>query len=210
MGLMKKKMEAALEATTSFLETMGLTISAEKSCCMTFNRGRRRAVTVEIDDTTIPSVRKHRFLGVTMGDKLSWTPQANVIKESTATPQGTLKRLQGTDWGCSPKALLALDRALVVSRMLYSLRYAFPPPSKQLQLEAAHRTGLRTALGLPQRAPSGLACGEAGSMPLRLTATERLLRQFDRLRKTETEREIVSRIHSQKKSRIKIMDTGTY
>ncbi|XP_064482897.1 uncharacterized protein LOC135395734 [Ornithodoros turicata] len=174
------------------------------------NRKRRRRIEIKLRGHTIPHVKTHRFLGVTIDEKLSWSPQVVAIKSTIGAFQSVLKRLRGTDWGCSSKVLCTLHNSLVLSRILYALPYALPPATRLVQLEAAHRMGLRNALGLPQQSSSELVYGEAGSMPVRLFATERLLQQYDRLHRSHAGKKIIRRIRRHRGSRFKKLGRYTY
>ncbi|XP_064486029.1 uncharacterized protein LOC135398570 [Ornithodoros turicata] len=199
---MTGRMRKTLTAVNDHLNTLGLTISPQKSSYMIINKKKRTdPATLNINGVSIPRVSNQKSLGLTIDDRLSWRPLVTAIASKTTPCRNVQERLAGTSWGSSPTAMLHLHKALTLSRILYCLPFASPSPSCMATLDRAHTGGLKTALGLPQAAVNRETYKEAGQPCLRLACTERLLLQFDRLRQTPPGREILQRIQGHHQSR---------
>lgn len=196
------RMQQALSAANDYLTSVGLSISAEKSAYMVFNKKRRKDPgTLKINGTLIPRVKTRRFLGLTMDERCTWVPFVSETLTKARGHRNVQKKLCGTTWGSSPSAVLQLHKALMLSRILYGLPFTNPSPSRMTELERMHMGGLKTALGLPLAANNNATIKESGSLPLHLACTEKLFLQFDRLRATNTGQVILQKIQGHPQSR---------
>ena len=87
-----------LTSASAWAQNWGMQFAAEKSSHSTILAKQRQRslvyVEVKMDGVTIPAVRRHKHLGVTITENLTWQDHINSIHTTCARQIGILTRLQ--------------------------------------------------------------------------------------------------------------------
>lgn len=198
--------QAAITTSSNYLDECGLQFSPEKTAFILFLGKGRRSTKIDLTLYNFPlrRVRQHKFLGITINSRLNWHTQARNVMKSSLTARNAIRRVAGQSWGNSPRSMIRLHSALVVSRIVYSLPFMRLSPTDSQALERIHRQGLRTCLGVPTSTKNEKVYEEARALTLPLLATKCLLRQIIRLGTTPAGRNLLHRLTTRQNSRFYI------
>ena len=86
--------------------------------------------------------------------KLSFIPHITSLKSRCTKSLDLIKVLSNTTWGANRKVLLRLYRALIRSKLDYSIVYGSARPSYIKRLDTIHNQGLRLCLGAFRTSPA--------------------------------------------------------
>lgn len=198
-------MQAALNNVEQHLKNIGLHLSANKTKYMAFhNIGRRRLADADlyVGGCLIERVRTQRFLGVTVDQGRNWGAQVRASIAACRSPANAIRHLASTHWGTSPRALLQMHQALIMSRILYAAPFIDAAPSNMRMLDRIHRAGIKHALGVPKGTNTILVHRESGVLPLESLSRITLDNQLIRLHTTITGVDILLKMDKRKQSRL--------
>ena len=176
---LKKQMEGyqkTIDLVQDYMRQSGFTLSPEKTQLLCFSRRRTipKEFQIRIQGTDIQPSPSAKFLGVTLDQRLSWTPHIAATTQKAMRAVNLIKRLTRETW-VTPQSLAHLARALVRTRLLYGSEVLTNiPNSHWSKLQRVEMAALKAALGLPPGAINDLVYQEVGWLPLqqqvRLTA----------------------------------------
>lgn len=200
---LEREAQAAIDAISQYITSVGLAISEEKSAAMLFQkRFRKRQIPhITLNGHKITFTKDHTLLGLTLDHKARWRKQIDIVASRCEHILNVLKRLCGTAWGSSPKSMLTLWDSLAVSKILCILPYAQPSQTQIERINRIHRRGLRLAIGVPAGTTNDSLYTECSTLPIQLQVTERLLCQINRLYTTSSGTKIVNQIAQRRHSR---------
>ena len=151
--------ETVVEELNTYLSTLdswfkgrNLFISPSKSSATLFTTSSNevgKTLDVKINDETVPTVQKPKFLGITFDNLLSFKQHTLNLKTKIQAKNNVLKCLAGTDWGKEKEVLTNTYKALGQSQ----LNYCAPVWTPQLSntswrhLQTAQNSALRIATG---------------------------------------------------------------
>jgi len=162
------RMQQALNRLTEAAESLGLFFSASKTKTMLFYCIPEDIPRFTIGEQPIELVKRHRYLGVIIDDKLHFIHHAKYIKEKLTSRLNILKIISSSKKGVSTAMLLTLYRALIKTVLTYSApALLMASPSAITQLEIVQRAALRICLGLPRPTPIALVYAEADEPPIK-------------------------------------------
>lgn len=183
----RRCLQESLSAVSSCLKDLGLSVSASKTSSLLYRRRGRlspSSLPLFLDDQRLSRVRKHRYLGLLIDDRITWRASVGEVVTSGRRVLSVLRRLGGVSWGGLQRSQIQLYRGLGVSRCLYALPLLSISPAQWRRLETLHRVTLRVCLGIPKFARNVATLVEAKEMPLYLQANARALRHIERLHRT--------------------------
>ena len=146
----EKHVQQGLNQIETWCRKWGLTLSAEKSAAIAFNRSRDRTNTrLFIDGKPVQEVKDFKFLGVLLDSHLTFTKHIQEMKAKCAKRTNILRALAGTDWGGDRKTILQLYTAIIRPIIEYcSIAYHGElTDSQNSQIEAIQNAAVRTATG---------------------------------------------------------------
>ncbi|KAH7947524.1 hypothetical protein HPB52_012646 [Rhipicephalus sanguineus] len=104
--------------------------------------------------------------------------------------------------GCTPKLALRVYNGVATARVLYGLPLASLRKGQWAELDADHRTAVRTFYGLPSSTQIGPTLAEAGETPISLRAVKQAFHHLLRMKGTTHGQHLVERLYSLQRSGI--------
>ncbi|XP_040062051.1 uncharacterized protein LOC120836973 [Ixodes scapularis] len=162
---------------TTYLNTRGLEISIDKSAAIAFTRRRMDKYPLKIGKRTIPYVKCHTFLGITIDRGLTWSPHILYLRKKLASFSVLARFIGGTTWGATVRSLLQIYVALFVGLLRYSAPILHGTCQTNIKaLRAVQARGLRGCLGLPACASTLGTVAEARATPVEILMMPETLR----------------------------------
>ena len=166
-----RNVNRAMCKLSNFLSYRGLTLGSDKSKAVIFSRRRKPETTPDIryENYTINVVSSVRYLGVHINNKLSWNLHVNELCQSAERAMNIIRSLSSVRWGCCPRLLILLHRALIRSRLEYGTWLLSPLPlSLMNKMRKVQYQGIRYALGAMRSSPTNAMLVEAAELPIHL------------------------------------------
>ena len=159
----------ALLTFSKYLTFRKLTLATNKTKAIVFSR-RRKVETIPniiFQKCTIEVVNSFKYLGVVVNSKLSWNEHINQVCQTAQKAMNILRSLSSVRWGCCPRILLSLYRALIRSRLEYCT-WLFAPFPKYLmgKMEKIQYQAIRCAIGALRSSPTNALLVEASEVPI--------------------------------------------
>lgn len=174
----RHKMQEAVISVTRWADSVGFTISPEKSKLMhvCFNHHHRPSLpNVSIGEHVVKAVREMKLLGVTIDNKLTFVKHAKAVKESVNAKLNILRTLSGRSSEASRCTLTKVARALVVPSILYGSELWSRGDSSVLKILAPqYNEAYRICSGAFKSSPVVSLLVECGKLPLIHVVTEDL------------------------------------
>lgn len=163
-------MNTALESLNEALTSSYFSIAHNKCKAIIFTRRRfDYCPDIIINDTIIPIVTNHTYLGINLDSKLRWAPHINVLTKFCARWSNLLRSVANTWWGSHPTSLLTIYKSVIRSKLDYGCFFsgssAFSHRSKLNQLQTSC---IRSILGALKSTPLPILEVEAVCQPLNL------------------------------------------
>ena len=137
---------------------------------------------IKLEDTEIPTVEQHKFLGIILDKKLSFIPHIKKLRIKCNKAIQLLRVVAHTEWGADKKTLLKLYRTLVRAKLDYGcFIYRSARKSYLRELDTIHHQGLRLALGAYNTSPVESLYIEANEPPLELRRQKLALQYYTKL-----------------------------
>ena len=129
--------------------SLGLAINRDKTRAMAF-RYRRLPEPFHIDGAPVPWTTLHRYLGVHLDSRLSFTPYIRTLSRSVKSRTNVMRALTRLSGGASERVL----RTFYVHAVRACVDYATPclltaPPALLTPLDTAQNSALRIIVGAP-------------------------------------------------------------
>lgn len=154
----------------SYLRQRGLELSPNKSNCVIFSQSKRyqEVPTIKINNSIVPRVYSHKFLGVILDDKLSGKLQLNALIEKGKKIVSINSSLSGVKWGSHPDLLLTVYRATLRSAVEYGSQiFTWNTGSENfVRLLRVQYKAIRKAMGYRISTPINVMLSEAREPPL--------------------------------------------
>ena len=165
MNLIARSLQITIDNLCEWLETIGLNFSEAKTKYMHFSRKYKKdnIRSMTLKGVPIEAVQEHKFLGLTMDQKLSWKNHIKKLKTDTTKRLNIIKMLSHTSWGAHRKNLINIHKALIIPKLDYgSICYGSASPNVLKSLNPVHNTGIRMATGAFITSPIPSILAEAG------------------------------------------------
>lgn len=151
-----------------WLTNHGLEISPSKSNVIVFSRERvPPRITVQINNSILPTQVQIRFLGVILDSKLTWNPYVNFIINKCQAGLNTLRAVSRVWWGSHPFTQKLFYNAYIRSHLDYASFLIEPTSKKNLaRLDRIQFQSLRLIIGAMRSSPINALQVEAVEAPL--------------------------------------------
>lgn len=174
-----------LEHKASYLNNIGLSVSAEKTQLCVFSHKDKENQIIERNGRKRKTIRNRHsiafqnsciwdslnviFLGMKLNSALAWGPQIQSTLVKCLTPIKIINCLRGIWWGADPILLINLYRTLIRSRLDYGTFLLHNLNKTQVLLfDRLQWRALRLALGCRMSTPTNVILAEACEPPLNL------------------------------------------
>ena len=184
MRTAERQLLQCINKITHWANTDRFKISKSKTRCVHFCQLRKmhNDPLITLEDTEIPVVNEHKFLGVVFNRKLSFISHIKYFKTKNHAQQ-LLWVVAHTKWEADCQALLKLYRALVCSKLDYGIFiYRSVWKSDFKKLDSIHYEGLRLVLGAFRTSPVVSLYTEAHETPLQLRCEQLALQYYTKLK----------------------------
>lgn len=178
-------LESDLQIKATYLNNIGLNISAEKTQLCVFSYkdkenknieyiGRKRITrrnqhSINFQNSCIWDSPNVTFLGIKFNSSLAWGPHLQSTLLKCLTPIKIINCLRRTWWGADPTLLLTLYRILIRSRLDYGIFILHDLNKTQnLLLERLQWRALRLALGCRMSTATNVILAETCETPIHL------------------------------------------
>ncbi len=191
-AVMADLIQPILDKAYNWGQKNGLKFSAKKTQAILFSRKRKKGnVVLTLGGQVIDQVKEVKYLGVTLDDRLTWTPHIRGKIKACTRRLMQIKNAVGKIWGPSPWAMLMGYKSLIIP----SISYGCLTWSRGCSTSSARKglTRLNRLLCL-SLGPMGRSIPTAGLevllniMPLDLVIDELGLNSYTRLRHVITPR----------------------
>lgn len=159
------------EASSSFIDicgTLKLVPSTEKTQLICYTRHRiTEPIQISFNGEYITNVNCIKYLGIWFDSKLSWNMEIKNISQKCFKSINLMRKMAGVSWGCHPKILLLVYRALVRSHIDFATTLIDTSRTSNLEkLDKIQRKALRIVTGCMISTPIQCVYSEAGEPPI--------------------------------------------
>ena len=173
------KLEPLCEELNSYLNTLdnwfisrNLFISPAKSTATLFTTSTNEVSTelnIKIQDQTVPTVKKPKFLGIVYDNLFTFSRHATDMRSKLIKKNNVLKALAGTTWGKDKETLTSTYKAISQSTINYACPIWTPTLSNTAwdKLQTTQNQALKTSLGCHRITSMEHVHNEAKIMPVR-------------------------------------------
>lgn len=174
LAVCERHVQLCLNKVSKWADQNGFRLSPEKSTCVLFSRKRGLHPNPEIDllGQRLPVEAEHKFLGLILDSKLTFTSHIKYIKNKCIKTMNILKVLSRTSWGSDRNCLINLYKSLVRTRLDYgAIIYQSATPSALKMLDPVHHLGIRLSTGAFRTSPVESLYVESNEWSLHLQRT---------------------------------------
>ncbi|XP_070382492.1 uncharacterized protein [Dermacentor albipictus] len=203
--IITREAEREVEKPTTFLGSIGLTVSPAKTEALLIHPRAASRLSVHqlrIGTDPLPWKQTVTYLGLNIDHRLTWIPATKALSARVRRVHAAMGRLLQRGRGCSTKWALRLNKAAATSSLLYALPPVSLTHARKAQLEVLHRTAIRNVLGLPRHSKIAATLAEVGEWPLSLLMLQRGLGHIDRLHRAPDGQALLDRLRSLPASRM--------
>lgn len=166
--LLRRKLQAAVNAVGRWADSVGFNLSATKSVRTHICKSRHRPPLqpVKIDGQPIPYKKTIRILGVRLDTRLSFLEHLKDVKENCKARLNLLHTLAKPHRRSNRDIRLRVSKAIVESKLLYGIEILCSATDTVLEkLSPIYNNAIRTVSGLLPSTPAEAACVELGVLP---------------------------------------------
>jgi len=118
---LERKGEQLMDIVGAWGAEVGVSVSTSKTAIMLLKGqlSRTRRPTVRFAGASLPYVTKCRYLGILVGERLSFLPHISALRDRLAGVAGGLARVLRVDWGLSSRAKRTIYSGLMVPCALF-------------------------------------------------------------------------------------------
>jgi ribonuclease HI len=163
-----RKLQLANQNLSIWLQGSQLTINPEKSEFMVFSNPeqQRKPYTLRFGNSQIRRVQSHKFLGLIIDEKLTWTQHIDNLINTCNKVLNIIKATCHKWWGADPACALNLYQALIRSRLEFGSFLASAKKSTWTRIERMQARALRLILRAFPSTPIPALQVESGIPPL--------------------------------------------
>lgn len=166
-----------IEAVRRWADSCGVSISADKTVMMLVKGPSfRRAPCIRVGGTSYKYVSTVKYLGITVGERLNFTPHLDRLRLKLSNVSGQLKRVLRQEWGLSRRAVRTIYKGLFVACATYgsSVWYEFARTALgRRKCDTCHRTVLLACLPTCHTVSTEALQVLLGALPLDLEVMRR-------------------------------------
>lgn len=180
----ERQLQQCLNKISEWATRNGFKFSQTKTKCVHFCRQRKLHLdpSLKLDNTEIPIVEEHKFLGIIFDKKLNYIPHIKYLKVKCNKTIQLMRVIANINWGADRQVLIKLYRALIRTKLDYGcFIYGSTRKSYLRELETIHNQGLRLALGAFNTSPVNSLHAEAHEFPLPLRRKKLALQYYIKL-----------------------------
>lgn len=164
----KTLIQKAIKEIEKWSEKTGFRISTNKTKAIRFSK--KQTIfnpRLKIYNNEIEYVKKIKYLGVIMDNKLTWRQHIEYIKKECIQRMNLIKTLRHQNWGADRETLIKIYKALIRSKIDYAcICYSTAKPSYLKKINTIQNTAIKMATGAFHTSPTiSLHC-ESGEIPL--------------------------------------------
>ena len=162
LDIMQSFMQQGLDKVVEWADSTGLTISAEKSQVIIFQKSGFATLNkpITLKGEPIPVVTTAKYLGVWLDSKLTWRAHIDYLTKKATAVLFQVRRAIGHTWGLSPKILNWVYKAIILPIITYAAPVWIPAIGKVTymnQLRGVQRlAALMTASAYPSTSTNSL------------------------------------------------------
>jgi Reverse transcriptase (RNA-dependent DNA polymerase) len=119
-SVLETYIQSSLLGICEFFNSLGLTISTQKSESMVFSKKHQiPQLTISLNNNILQNAVQFRYLGVLFDTKLTWKPHVDMIVRKCQRRTNFLKSIAGYSWGAHPSCILILYKSTIRSVIEY-------------------------------------------------------------------------------------------
>ena len=156
LTICERQIQLSLNKVSKWADENGFKLNPQKSSCVLFTRKRGLSPdpNIKLNGQQLRTNTEHKFLGIILDSKLTFTPHIKHLKEKCTKTMNILKVLSHLSWGSDRTCLLNLYRSLIQSRLDYgAIIYQSAAPNVLKMLDPVHHLGIRIATGAFRTSP---------------------------------------------------------
>ena len=165
----ERRLQIALNVISRWCFTTGLSFNTDKTFSMHICKKYgcpRMAHGFVMNGLPIICVENHKFLGVTIDNKLNWNNHIIQLKKACLKSLNILKHLSHKQWGADRTSLMRLYMMLIRPKLDYGVEvYSSASPSLLEKLNPIHNAAIRIATGAFRSSPVLSLYAESGMKP---------------------------------------------
>jgi hypothetical protein len=176
---LESKGEELMSVVGAWGAEVGVAVSTSKTAIMLLkgHLARSRPPTVRFAGAGLPYAVKYRYLGVTVGERLSVLPHITSLRDRLAGVVGALARVLRVDWGLSPRTRRTIYAGLMMPCALFGATVWYDGPSSaRRHLVSCQRRILLGCLPVCRTVSTVALQVLAGAPPLDLAARRAAVR----------------------------------
>ncbi|XP_074026539.1 uncharacterized protein [Leptinotarsa decemlineata] len=161
-------LECIMYCLKNWLTQHGFTLSAEKSCITFFSRLRLSTPnTIRLCGINIPVKHEHKYLGMVLDRKLTWTSHIKHVQKKCEKGMNMLRCVANTKQGSDPKIALMFYRAYIRSIVDYGcVLYGSSSSTNLTSIDRIQYRAIRISIGAIRSSPCPAILAEAQEPPL--------------------------------------------
>jgi ribonuclease HI len=172
-------LQRAVNSVVALINSWGMSVSPEKSAVLLFAGAHSPGFNIFINGKLVSLAKTHKFLGVTIDKCLTWAPHIRILKHNSFMWGNVLKKMSAYARGAPPSVLIAVYKALSLSRIMYSAHLMLNASNGVFnELELIQNRQVKVCLGLLNDTNPGGALAEAGLFPVRIMAKQKLVNKI--------------------------------
>jgi ribonuclease HI len=163
----------AIEALYLFFLQRGLELNPRKTIVMVFSKKKQPLHPINTIFGVIEMRENATYLGIHLDSQLNWKAQISSLAQRCQMPLNIIKSVAYVWWGADPTCLLAIYKALILSKLQNSCFLWQQAAQRSLrQLEIIQNTSMRKILGALPSTPIHSMQAELRLAPLKYAATK--------------------------------------
>ena len=169
LNYIRRFYQRELDNLNGYIESNGLSFSAEKTNMIVFSSGSdpKNVPEFKLNGKLLEYKQVVKFLGIFLTSKLTWNVHLEYMLNKARKSINFLKLISKQTWGMNVQTLVHLSISLVRSRLSYGQEIFFSAPKYLLKkLQSLDCKGLKLALGVPYHTSSTHTYKELGILPL--------------------------------------------
>jgi len=175
-----------LNKLSLWCDMWGFKISLDKTVAVVFSHRKDTDITLSINNRSVKTDNKAKFLGLIFDSKLNWNEQIKYLEQKCKKRLQLMRAVAGNSWGANKRALLTIYRSLIRSIIDYgSIAYNSASDSSKKKLDIIQHKALRIACGAFCSTAAAALQVETGELPLDLRRSQQELKYAVKVKATD-------------------------
>lgn len=148
-------LQIAIDKLVSWSKHNGLQFSETKTKHICFHKTKKHNIRLNMNNSTIETTTKHKFLGLTYEEKLTWKSHIITLKAELIRRINIFKILSNRNTGSDRKTLTTIYNAIIKSKIDYGSHiYGSARKTVLKQLDPINNSALRIITGAYRTSPT--------------------------------------------------------